>query len=133
MLTVTTTPLSSIIELTGTPFSVEYYTSTPASLSLMPSSDSGPIFSTVADLSTEESTISGNSQVAGPNLGICVAIPVVIFFVVGLMLVVSLIVIIYYARKSKNCKTVNIILTNKIDSNYTHIPLVGADGESEDF
>ena len=87
----------------------------------------------MADLSTEESsTISGNSQVAGSNLGIRVAIPVVFFFVAGLMLVISLIVIVYYARKSKNCKTVNIILTSKKDSSYTHIPLVEADSESGD-
>ena len=102
----------------------------PSSLS----SDSGPIFSTVADLSTEESsTISGNSQVAGPNLSIHLAIPVVIFFVAGLMFVISLIIVVYYARKSKNCKTVNTILTNKKDSSYMHISLVEADGESGDF
>ena len=122
-----------MIELTGTPFSVEYCTSTPASLSVALSSDSGPIFSAVADLSTEESsTISGNSQVAGPNLGICVALPVVIFFVAGLVFVISLIITVYYARKSKNCKTVNTILTNKKGSSYTHISLIEADGESGD-
>ena len=49
----------------------------------------------MADLSTEESsTISGNSQVAGPNLSIRVAISVVIFFVAGLMFVISLIIVV---------------------------------------
>ena len=119
--------------LTITPLSVEYYTSTPGSPSVAPStsSHSAPIFSTVADLSTEESSmVSGNSQVAGPNLGIRVAIPIIIFFVAGLILVISLIIIIYYAKKSKNCKTVY-MLTNKRDSSYTHIPLVEAESEGE--
>ena len=56
-----------------------------------------------------------------------VAIPIAILFVAGLIVVISLIIIIY-TRKSKKCKTVN-ILTNKKDSSYTHVPLVEADGE----
>jgi hypothetical protein len=81
----------------------------------------------VVDSSTEESSTISNSQVAGPNLGMLEAIPVVILLVAGLLVVISLIIIVY-ARKSKSCKTVN-ILTDKRDSSYTHIPLVEADGQ----
>jgi hypothetical protein len=123
---VSTASLSSpMIQLIATPFSAVYHT--PASLAVTLSSDFGPIVSTVADSSTEESSTISNSQVAGPNLDILVAIPVVILFVAGLIVVISLIIIVY-ARKSKNCKTVN-ILTEKRNSSYTHIPLVEADGQ----
>ena len=94
---------------------------------VMPSSDSGLTVSSVTDLSTEESSIISSPQVAGPNLGIRIAIPVVVLFVVSVIIITFLIIIVY-ARKSKNCKTVN-ILTNMNDPNYTYIPLVGADGE----
>ena len=79
------------------------------------------------DVSTEESSMISSPQVAGPNLGIHIEIPVVVLFVVGVIIITFLIIIVY-ARKSKNRKTVN-ILTNKNDLNYTHIPLVGANDE----
>ena len=118
---------SPMIQLIVIPFSAAYYT--PASLSVMLSSDSGPIVSSVADLSTdhEEGSTISNSQVAGPNLGILMSIPITILFVAGFIVVISL-TIILYTRKSKNCKMVN-VLTDEKDSTYTHIPLVEADGE----
>ena len=114
---------SPMIQLTVIPFSAAYYT--PASLSVTLSSDSGLIVSSVADLSTEEGSTISNSQVAGPNLGMLIAIPITILFVAGFIVVISLIIIIY-TRKSKNCKMVNVY---KKDSTYIHIPLVEADGE----
>ena len=89
-----------MIELIGTPLSAVYYT--PASLCYAIC----PIFSTVADFSTEKSSTINGSQVAGPNLGIRVATPIIaIFFVAALILVVYIYIIVYTAaKKSKNCK-----------------------------
>lgn len=128
-----TVATSGMIELTATPLSAIAPYHTPATLSDMPSfSDSGLIFLTMGKFSTvkRNSTISNNSQVAGPNLGVRVALPILIFFVAtGLILMVSLIAIVY-ARKSKNCKTVN-ILTDRTNASYTHIPLAEAESDRQ--
>ena len=96
-----TVALSSMIQLTVSTPSLAAYC-TPLSPSVVLSSDSGPIIvpsspivSSRTDLSIEENSTISNPQVAGPNLGICIAIPVVVLFVAGVILITSLIIILY--------------------------------------